>query len=131
MNTEPRPGGQLEPIVSLQQCELLALAAKEAGYKIGMWIDGDEPYSGGAGYVISSERFEHLWNPLNDDGDALRLAIDAGLIVNPNSNCRRGHASVQHHTNIRGHWWYEPHGSDKAAAVRRAIVRAAAECGDV
>lgn len=120
MNTKDSPGGPVERM-------LLALAAKEAGYKIGMWIDGDEPYSGGPGYIVN----DRLWNPLLDDGDALRLAVDVGLLINPECAYRRRHASAQHHTNIRGHWWFEPHGNDKHAAVRRVIVRAAAGCGDV
>ena len=54
--------------------ELLALAAKAAGYRVKrespdgliVWIDGG-PW---------------LWNPLTDDGDRYRLARDCGLRIN-------------------------------------------------
>jgi hypothetical protein len=60
------------------------------------------------------------WNPLTDDGDALRLAVQLNMNIEITD----------------GGWVYacgdygncsEPSGDDKSAATRRAIVRAAAE----
>lgn len=91
--------------------ELLELAAKAVGYE-----------RNSAGPIGPCE-----WNPLEDDGDALRLAVDLSL-----SLCTDGVASVSASTCYQ-------HGnrlvtqavsdSDKRAATRRAIVRAAAEIG--
>jgi hypothetical protein len=92
--------------------ELLELAAKAAG----LW-PGPEP-------------FEHLldrWNPLTDDGDALRLAVKLGdtFLVKvgifgqlDKTFCHID--SVATRENL---------GTDPCAATRRAIVRAAAEIG--
>lgn len=64
------------------------------------------------------------WNPLDDDGDALRLlvAID-GYVVTDH------HEKVVRATGLFGSGVREDYGNDRQAAVRRAIVRAAAEIG--
>lgn len=61
--------------------ELLELAAKAAGYKYekyveseGLWLNDSCPDYG-----------YDWWNPLDDDGDALRLAIDIGVMDGPKS----------------------------------------------
>ena len=92
--------------------ELLELAAKAAGYDgLGSW-DENAMWDGEGWH----------WNPLTDDGDALRLAVTLGLYLNIYS------ASM--HQTFAGtglHIADEPHGADPYAATRRAIVRAAAE----
>ena len=71
---------------------------------------------------------EMRWNPLTDDGDALRLAVKLGMAV---SIC----AGVLSFTVILGVYdsesnpIKEPHYNDPHAATRRAIVRAAAQIG--
>ena len=65
------------------------------------------------------------WNPLEDDGDALRLAVKLGLLIQINS----GSATAW---KWRGENWYEQasdYADDMDATTRRAIVRAAAEIG--
>ena len=106
--------------------ELLELAAKAADieytvqddgyYKthsfFGLWlVFHDEP----------SEYARRYWNPLTDDGDALRLAVKLGLVI----NCRHSQALVE--TMDKEFW--ERHDNGEDVAVRRAIVRAAAEIG--
>lgn len=63
------------------------------------------------------------WNPLADDGDALRLAVKLGLHVKV---CRRMVLVEQREV---GDDKIEQLHSDPYAATRRAIVRAAAEIG--
>jgi hypothetical protein len=65
-----------------------------------------------------------LWNPLTDDGDALRLAVKLGmkLYLDPYGDCGV-QADVGEVDIVTA---YEPSGDDSAAATRRAIVRAAA-----
>jgi hypothetical protein len=87
--------------------ELLELAAKAAGQERSV-----------AGELWSNAR-GLPWNPLADDGDALRLAVNLGVDVVQFTGCVRvdvaGGADV-----------YEKHDGDPCAATRRAIVRAAA-----
>lgn len=101
--------------------ELLELAAKAAGLQFA--TNGD----GLPGYVVASNgdwRYGWgYWNPLTDDGHALRLAIKVGLAVVPYV------ADVAALHNASGRSWAEPRGKDTYAAARRAIVRAAAEIG--
>ncbi len=64
------------------------------------------------------------WNPIEDNGDAMALAIARNLQVDPGSD-KRGFAVVR----TPGDNWKEfrePHGDDKEAAVRLTITRAAA-----
>lgn len=90
--------------------ELLELAAKAAGID---WFD--EPAAKqGRGLHLKSGRF---WNPIADDGDALKL----GLSIRVD---RRSGFSW-----IKGFGGAVPHDVDPYAATRRAIVRAAAEIG--
>lgn len=101
--------------------ELLELAAKAAGIETAFWNDGREAHSSGEGFILPSNR---LWNPLTDDGDALRLAVKLNLWL---------HVAV-HGTSARraGGAWLgceaRVHGGIEAA-TRRAIVRAAAAIG--
>jgi hypothetical protein len=94
--------------------ELLELAAKAAGYEL-------EPTT--EGYPLYISMFG-LWNPLEDDGDALRLAVKLNLRI-----MLWGHDIPVQVYNNRTHGADEPTGDNPYAATRRAIVRAAAEIG--
>lgn len=93
--------------------ELLEAAAKAAGI-FDLRFDNK-----GVAY-----RNVHIeWNPLTDDGDALRLAVKLGLTINP---YKRGIfvSRDEDEPVITEEWADDPY-----AATRRAIVRAAAEIG--
>jgi hypothetical protein len=62
------------------------------------------------------------WNPLTDDGDALRLAVDLKLFVHLDGDLVEviGDKSVFERAGYKG---------CRLSAARRAIVRAAAEIG--
>jgi hypothetical protein len=101
--------------------ELLELAAKACQYKYmnsALW-DGRD--------VV-----EYGWNPLEDDGQALRLAVKLGLDVCIDTKIER--EPCTHVIGFRSDLGsgtldaIENHG-DPYAATRRAIVRAAAEIG--
>jgi len=101
--------------------ELLELAAKAAGIdlSIACWtID--------AFWFPESDDGEHIaWNPLTDDGDALRLAVKLGLaLVVGNIDGVIAVQSEQLPDVITAELTDDPY-----AATRRAIVRAAAEIG--
>lgn len=104
--------------------ELLELAAKAAGVMIVKWLPS--PLPTGTPYVWCDplpEGARQPWNPLANDGDALRLAVKleldvsvgmAGAVVDP----FRRLPTVE-----------EVDRNNPYAATRRAIVRAAAEIG--
>jgi hypothetical protein len=99
--------------------ELLELAAKAAGIRINYWVydnDDDSPS------VLESGG---IWNPLTDDGDALRLAVKLGLTVSQLMNNREVEVNDYDET-VFVNEFHEP---DPCAATRRAIVRAAVEIG--
>ena len=80
--------------------ELLELAAKAAGYTLGSTTLDDD-----------------YWNPLTDDGDALRLAVRLELNILPGV-AQDGEGRIIVDKTV-----------DPLADTRRAIVRAAAEIG--
>lgn len=104
--------------------ELLELAAKAAGLNIKSYaVDTDDKFI----HLIVGPKFTKekiAWNPLADDGDALRLAVTLGLAVSIDCTGRTTYAHAEE-------CWQtlQPHNNDPYAATRRAIVRAAAEIG--
>ena len=99
--------------------ELLELAAKAAGIN-GLWDHEGNCFVPQEGCIF--------WNPLTDDGDALRLAVTLGLVVDV------GPVSVSVHKNNGnrdlGFEFYNTGKDDPYATTRRAIVRAAAAIGE-
>jgi hypothetical protein len=65
-----------------------------------------------------------FWNPLTDDGDALRLAVKLGIVVDTSDGVH-----VQYIVKGVAYPLVEYEFSDIYAETRRAIVRAAAEIG--
>ena len=73
------------------------------------------------------------WNPLVDDGDALRLAVKLGLHIqidfdDPDCQCVYVWGDWPNFDGAVPHMM-EKDGGDRSLAVRRAIARAAAEIG--
>jgi hypothetical protein len=105
--------------------EMLELAAKAAGY----WVC--EPLRYGEFRVCLPER-HHLsfaWNPLTDDGDALRLAVKLGIDTKYFFRWGDDAPVVQADNLELDAPVVEETTHDPIAATRRAIVRAAAEIG--
>lgn len=106
--------------------ELLTLAAKAAGYTL-WWKEGickGGPYR--APFIGDKP-----WRPLEDDGDAFRLAVKLEMRV----SVFNGVVEVDAGYNYGGSCCYDVHDEvdtqeDPYAATRRAIVRAAAELGE-
>lgn len=96
--------------------ELLELAAKAAGYDISHPITRSNGEIVGFGGICKFG----FWNPLTEDGDALRLAGKLGMTLRLSVE---GYAVAQHRLCpiIQ-----EANTEDIYAANRRAIVRAAA-----
>jgi len=93
--------------------ELLELAAKAAGVELKWSSEPDMP--------PRIAQTWHNWNPLTEDGDALRLAVKLRLCVDIYSEG----------TTVRDsdHTEASEHSADNGLATRRAIVRAAAAIG--
>lgn len=126
--------------------ELLELAAFAAGYEI-IFKNGldDDGYDDGVWKYtwIRGQGRLIQWNPLDDDGDALRLAVRLKLPLNfLNRQTARCTPTNKYGNELWvdcGSYWdssdsmyypfSEKYGDDPYAATRRAIVRAAAEIG--
>lgn len=117
--------------------ELLELAAKAAGIQYS--VEDEEYYKNHAFFGLwlvydgePSEYAKRYWNPLTDDGDALRLLTklpfcelyvsEIGATVSWRRSDGSGHG-------LKCDEYADEHGGDLQAATRRAIVRAAAEIG--
>ena len=102
--------------------ELLELAAKAAGELTPSWY-GNSAYMDG---VLSR------WNPLTDDGDALRLAVKLRINIEHMQTMGRADFGINCWHVGRGDCGVSEDGdlSDYASATRRAIVRAAASIGE-
>lgn len=110
--------------------ELLEMAAKAVGFEVlpnietlgeGVWI--------AAKYrsIFSDEHPEYLWNPLADDGDALRLAVRLCMSVSAGP-CVASANTIS--GALRGVFPKEDTISQgQGRAVRRVIVIAAADIG--
>ena len=102
--------------------ELLELAAKAAGLKVWKFYE-DHPVDGYPRHSFGMRLGGNRWNPLTDDGDALRLAVKLHMSVLSNETA--SWVATGMHQIVRAEEHHD--GSDPYAATRRAIVRAAAE----
>ena len=92
--------------------KLLELAAKAAGIEYGVIHDAPR---------LKCDAGWTPWNPLTDDGDALRLAVKCGIDISFNDAAQCVYAGESMEPFNRN--------PDICAATRRAIVREAAEVG--
>ena len=95
--------------------KLLEFAAKAAGIEL-RWHPDGTAYSD-----TRCSGYWGVWNPLADDGDALRLAVMLGLVV----DCSRPSAGEP----WKQHAIWLDSTMSQAELTRLAIVRAAAEIG--
>ena len=109
--------------------ELLELAAKAAGIEIEWkeWVTGRVAEFQTIKYTKHHEFWSNgkVWNPLTDDGDALRLAVKLKIDV------FYGAVSVvAEPTGTPKIGFQENCGEDPYATTRRVIVKAAAAIGE-
>ncbi len=91
--------------------ELLELAAKAAGIEGRRFVE-NEAIQANLHTGMWCDLLEDIWNPLTDDGDALRLAVKLGIDISESQIV-----------------YFDKHSRNPYAATRRAIVSAAAEIG--
>ena len=118
----------------MEDREMLELAAKAAGNE---WRWYGAPL-GPLFQIKTHNGIWIFWDPLSNDGDALRLAVKLGLVVHVwlhdegvsvAESLEHGMAPEDEDSDS---WFFEctdSHGGDANKATRRAIVRAAAEIG--
>lgn len=107
--------------------QLLELAAKAAGHKWGKSIAEDRAANGSISLWLLPEDGSlgcTAWNPLENDGHALWLAVKLQMGILVDERTKKCAAAVD-----EGNYLFEPMGSDPYAATRRVIVRAAAAIG--
>ena len=103
--------------------KLIKLAGKAIGVKVKFAEDG-YPF-------FYDETFYHFWNPLEDDGDALRLALALDISVCVYHDCSQPKPWLRVEDS-EGNWVFvdpDKFGKCKFSATRRAIVEAAAFIG--
>ena len=109
--------------------ELLELAAKAAGVKA-LWSPDGVLRDCNNGHPAQNIYSAPPWNPLTDDGDALRLAVKLKLDVFFHTSVVEAHIAGGRIPPIH-HIAREIYDANPYVATRRAIVRAAAEIGKV
>jgi len=105
--------------------ELLEMAAKAAGMHHHAWCDAWKCMAIDRGVIDGFDR-ESCWNPLQDDGDALRLAVKLrlGISLPVHKTIQADVVSfIDSSVSVR------EGGENPYACARRAIVRAASEIG--
>jgi len=105
--------------------EQLELAAKAAGLTV-HWHDSG--HYGPTMEIMEDESGGLPWNPLTDDGDALRLAVKLSMKVYV-GEAYPWDKECADYSHRFGACVDEDENNDPYAATRRAIVRAAAEIG--
>lgn len=103
--------------------ELLEMAAKAAGIKVKGIYEDEDTLQIKPGPGMPPAR----WNPLADDGDALRLAVKIGISKTLLLEVGCGGVDCEFQRGTAQAFY--SHDGDPYAATRRAIVRAAAEIG--
>lgn len=115
-----------------QTKHMLRMAAKAAGYQ----IEWHEDSKSASGFYLQSGLVSRRWSPIDDDGDAMRLAVKAQLSLHndhKNSNCVWCTRSTDEDIIGEANGKYESEDEiceEDFSATRLAITRAAAAIGE-
>lgn len=102
--------------------QMLELAAKAAGH-----TDFEYDESGSL-LIATGDGLSYFWNPITDDGDALRLAVKLQIVFGKYDDYANAAPLGENDIDIVV-WLHQE--KDPYAATRLAITRAAAEIGMV
>ena len=117
----------------LDDRRLLEQAAKAAGLQIVGPVEtyiAQPSFEHIGGFFVRNDRGgDSVWNPLRDDGDALRLAVELRFDLNFQRTGRE--RIVQVYSSRIGKWVSETYrdNDDSCAVMRKVIVLAAASIG--
>lgn len=110
--------------------KLLMMAAKAADIDLTEYNWFDTPfYTGFERRNLCEGGFDlpvSTWNPLTEDGDALRLAVNLKMTI---SHLSLSVLAQAYYDNMPSEIYSVPVDNNRHAATRRAIVRAAAAIG--
>lgn len=116
--------------------ELLELAAKAAGYKV-TWNEHWNCFAHVVPIITTNpptlSGLRHAWQPLEDDGDSLRLAVKLGITIDDPHQYNTASATVETKCSYCGGDYKETFveiSDCTISAVRRSIVIAAAKIGE-
>jgi hypothetical protein len=110
-------------VIHTDDKELLKKAAKAAGIEFD-WCHNGVAIDHGFGEIgVHKGKWVNVWNPLTDDGDALRLAVQLGLDIEVYKTSTHVYDDKSEKS------FQEDHDGDQYSATRKAIVRAAVEIG--
>lgn len=121
-HVRPAAAPAAQPKVNADRA-LLELVAKAAGMDV--WFNGGEVDGRYCCGMDADGGYESLWNPLTDDGDALRLALRLGMHINA-AGMEVGYR-IDHVLHIQRVVLTD---AGIEAAFRLAITRAAAAIGE-
>jgi len=115
--------------------ELLELAAKAAGLRINQAFQAQrDAVSDPAKASLWIDDGSTAWNPLTDDGHALRLAVKLSIGIRSHGpdhwNQPNSSVALYDVGEFGGGRVQVRHGDDQSASTRRAIVLAAAKIGE-
>lgn len=110
-------------MITTNDKELLELAAKAAGIE---YAYGSEE---GCAILDAGGNWTHFWNPLTDDGDALRLAVKTKITLSVTFQGVDARVTKPDGHGYLALEYCKDHGGDTMATTRRAVVRAAALLG--
>ena len=103
--------------------ELLELAARAAGYAV--TPHPNHRVSASCVFVLNGGN----WNPLTDDGDALRLMVKLNLVLKECCNSEECYPQGYGRKKVIEFFVAQDGNTSQLEAARRAIVRAAAAIG--
>lgn len=114
--------------------EMLEMAAKAAGMAANQWADVGDLLPDKGGWVqFVGHGLVAIWNPLTDDGDALRLAVKLQLTVvckdHETEVFQEGECLSSEPIFHTSAFVTKQEATDPYAATRLAITRAAAAIG--
>lgn len=121
----------------MENKELLTYTAKAANYTLKKWccIDGNEFFIAHLPLEGHENEYpeywsEEYWNPIEDSGDALRLAVKLGLDIAIDQ--KSSWVSVYYTDKQNSiHSYSTPYSENVNADVRKAIVTLAAMIGQI
>ncbi len=102
--------------------ELLEMAARALG------MPSLSDANGIYGAWVGEAETGHWWNPLEDDGDALRMAVSLDIHVKRYAGATTAQVLCSNESTTEHDHWAQ-NGNDPMMSTRRAIVICAAEIG--
>lgn len=117
-------------LTDAQKRRLLELAALGAGYEISQKLQQERDDAGYGHVGLYIRNYHTCWNPIQSDADVFHLAVLLQISIQHGIEILDDTKQLSAYAYIESGWCaVVPHGDDKYAATRLAIVCAAAAIG--